>query len=334
MFEEQYRKMNQAITPSEALNDETFALMKEAQDHRAAPPPKPLRWKPALIASAGGLVAAMLVGVVLLGFWLQRDPKIEEDQFGSLEQVFEEDMAGSSQPPKTEKPENEAPTQDPEAAPEDDGLAENNGTGTAPDPSEPNDEEAENDEKVEEGGDENGSAALEGDPRLPDVINDGTTVTYLSIREFLNALSDEKKTPGYGKNYYQARELLIVPSRLPEQSRFRHMHLDTETGKYSYSYLFTAEGKEYFLDIEVDAKTPKTLRDLNLKKDEVRNETVQTGQKGDQLFYLFGKEDYIIVTVSEVNSMVALTEEQVSYLMAPFALERCTITNLLVDMTY
>lgn len=335
MLEEQYRKYFQEITPSDALNEETFVLMKEAQDHRAAPPPKPLRWKPAVVASATGTVAAALVAVIVAGFWLHGGKKTVEieDMAGSLDVVVnnsansavqESDPANDADGSDAEEPTESAPqTQEPEAVPEE---------------SESVSEPEEQPEKFTQ--EESASTAPEStgstssaDPREPDLINDGNTVTYTSIREFLTALA-AKETPGYGSNYYNARELIIVPSRLPDNARFRHFHLNTETGKYSYSYLFTAGGKEYFLDIDVNAKPPKTLRDLNLQKEAIATEELGTGKKGNQLFYLFGQNDYITVTLTEVNSTVALTEEQVAALLANFQLERCSLTNAVLDMKY
>lgn len=343
MFEEQYRKYFQEIQPSDALNEETFALMKEAQDHKASLPPKKLRWKPAVVIPAAGTAAAVLVAVIVGSFWLHNGRKVaEEDELmGSLD-VFvsasdsaaapgndsnaqaedaligddlPEDTGDPQEPLETEKveePSTSAPQEQPESD-SPDGSTGDAASGTSPETMQP----------------DTGTA----DPREPDIINDGTTVTYTSLREFLTTLA-AKETPGYGSNYYNARELIIVPSRLPDNARFRHFHLNTETGKYSYSYLFTTGDKEYFLDIDVNAKPPKTLRDLNLQKEAIATEEIGTGKKGNQLFYLFGQNDYITVTLTEVNSVVALTEEEVATLLADFQLERCSLSNAVLDMKY
>jgi hypothetical protein len=144
----------------------------------------------------------------------------------------------------------------------------------------------------------------------------------------------KKETPGYGKNYYNARDLVIVPSLLPDGARFRHLHLFTETGKYSYSYVFSKDNKDYILDIEVDAKTPKTLRDLKLQQDKIATETVQTGSKDNQMAYLFGENDYVLITVTEVLSATKLTQEQTAPLLTQFALERCSPNNTIINMCY
>lgn len=347
MLEEQYRKYYQEVQPSEELNEETFALMKEAQDHRATMPPKPLRWKAAVIIPAAGTVAAALIAVVVSGFWINRGADVDHlDAAGTLDSVVTDKE--STADPGEEPGKNSAPAEkeeeqvgdilyqdgadsdaEPEAPQEDLPTAdqpeeENQSSGSAP-------EEEQNPEEDEV------DTPASTDPRDPDIINEGDITTYLSLREFLNALS-KKETSGYGDSYYYARELIIVPSALPEQARFRHFHLNSDTGSYSYSYLFPVGDQEYFLDIDVNTDPPTTLRDLNEHKDALAKETVQTGKKGNQLFYLFSDQyttsDYITVTLTQVNSATALTEEEVATLLSQFQLERCSITNGLLDMKY
>ena len=338
MFDEQYRKMNQKIQPSPALNEETAALMREARDHGAALPPKKAVWKAAILIPAASVAAAVLVAAVLLSFWLNRGETIQEATgnpdnviYGESEPDTESED-GSTAPPEEDPlptdPENTAPPEEdlPEAPGEDDGTP---APGTDTPEEDPEDTPEGDEGKPGSTAPSTGSS----DPYGPDVIHDDTTTTYLSIRAFLNALA-KKETPGYGRNYYNARELILVPSKLPNQARFRHLHLENASGKYSYSYLFSANGKEYILDVQVDAKAPKTLQELTIQKKLLSGEKVQTGQKGDQLFFLFGENDYITVTVTEPKSTVLLNEEQVNALLSQFELERCGITNTLIDMVY
>lgn len=345
MFDEQYRKMNQEIQPSPALNEETAALMREARDHGDTLPPKKAVWKAAILIPVAGAVAAVLVAAVLLSFWLHRGETIQEATgnpdnviYGESDTLPEDDAdtppeqgTAPNETPETETPQSPSDESAPETAPENAGSDNGSTDQTEQDaPVEtPENNEGENGNTPES----NTPSEPSSDPWGPEVINDKTTSTYLSLRAFLNALA-KKETPGYGRNYYNARELILVPSKLPEQARFRHLHLNTESGEYSYSYLFPANGKQYLLDIQVEAKVPRTLQELTMQKKLLANEKVQTGQKGDQLFFLFGENDYITVTVSELNNNVLLTEEQVTALLAQFELERCGITNTLVDMVY
>ena len=171
------------------------------------------------------------------------------------------------------------------------------------------------------------------DPRDPVIINDDETRTYTTIRAFLDDLKN-KKTEGYGTHYYTARELIIVPSLLPDNARFRHFYLYPQTGRYAYSYLFTAEGVDYLLDIKVDASSASTLKELNQQKEAIQEEKVLTNFSGNQMMVLFGTSDLVTVSLTAVGSDQELTREQVSALLEQFALERCSLTNTIVDLTY
>ncbi len=350
MFEEQYRKHYQKTAPSDALNDETLALMKEARDHHATEPKKTLRWRPALVLPIAGTAVAALAALIIVGVWMTRSTEYE-DLMGDFDQAFSDSMADSADP-ETEKP-GDKPNYDqqpedetPGDAEADSSIEENKseehqyGTGSQPedDQSEGNDENnsAElpvEDESVSDDSVSAGTTTSPADPYGPEILDDGNTETYLSIREFLNALA-KKETGGYGKNYYNARELIIVPKLLPNGARFRHLHLNTENGKYSYSYLFTKDGIDYIIDIEVDAKVPKTLRDLNLQKNALAEEEILTGSKEDHLYFLFGGRDEVTVTLTSTKATAALTEEETATLLAQFALERCSLANSIVDMKY
>lgn len=341
MFEEQYRKMNRDIAPSEALNDETFALMKEAQDHYAPPPaPKP-KLKAVVLASAATAMAAMLIGAVLLGFWLNKGPGTgEEDIVGNLDELIENQDPAPENPPAS-PPEADEETPDAENTPGDNaGTSSPDGENTAPPPADDDDEEepppAEKPGQTEPTTPEEPGGASPGDPRDPDIINDDTTVTYPSIGEFLTALA-QKTAPGYSKNYYTARDLIIVPTILPEQARFRHMHLNQKNGDYSYSYLFPAGGKEYFLDIEVNAPALK-VNEVASQIGGIAGEKIIIAHSDNQIIYTFfrerGNSAVATVTLTEVNSIIALEEEQVKTLLAQFDLGRYKIDNALINMTY
>lgn len=357
MFEEKYRKYYQEMTPSEELNEETLALMMEARDHRAAEPNQPVRRKSLVWIPIAATAAAAMVALVIVGAWTRGDTY--EDMAGDLENAFSESIPGT-----------DIPDEDPGAAPEgsdqatpDDSLADQTepeqnksdsstssddenksepGSTQPDDPAEGEDQAGSNaggadDSTTEEEEDATGgntnSSPTPADPYAPVVSTAKKTATYLSLRDFLNALA-KKETTGYGSKYYNARELIIVPNLLPDGARFRHLHLNTENGKYSYSYLFTNEGKNYIIDIEVNAKTPKTLRDLNLQKQAIAEEEILTGKKENHLYYLFGTQDEVTVTVTAPESDAALTEEQVATLLEQFKLERCSLTNTVIDMKY
>lgn len=345
MFEEQYRKHYQKISPSDALNDETLALMKEAQDHRATEPKKILRWRPALVLPIAGTAVAAMAAVIIVGVWMTRSTEYE-DMMGDLDQAFSDSAEPETEkpqdePPYDQQPEDETPGDAEADIPSEENKSEEQqyGTGSQPegDPSESPEENKGTDLPVEDEpvSDENVSAGTTtpADPYGPEILDDGTTETYLSIREFLNALA-KKETGGYGKNYYNARELIIVPKLLPDGARFRHLYLNTKNGKYFYSYLFTKDGNEYIIDIEVSAKTPKTLPELTLQKNALAGEEILTGSKEDHLYFLFGGRDEVTVTLTDTKATAALTEEETATLMAQFALERCSLANFIVDMKY
>ncbi len=352
MFEDQYRKHYQNTLPSQELNDETLALMQEAQDHRATEPERSPRWRPAVIIPLTATLAATITLVVLMGIWLRDNDTPYSDDIGTLDTIINNSEEEFNVLPETDDSlSQEEEQQEEEPAPEQSDDTETKNTATPePETEQPEEnksdsgtekpkEEAKPEETVPEDTKEPGNKEEEEpavdsvDPRDPDIINDETTATYTTIRAFLNALAN-KETPGYGEKYYNAKELIIVPAKLPNRARFRHFHLYTDTGKYAYSYIFTKDNTDYFIDIEVDAYPPLTLRDLYLQKQEVKTEEIRTGKKGNQLFFLFGKKDYITVTLTQYQSNTALTEEQVAELLKGFKLERCSLTNVIIDMTY
>lgn len=360
MFEDRYREYYQKLNPSDELNAETLALMQEAQDHRAAEPEKPLRWRPAYTVSIAGTAAAVVAVMIMVGFWFGKGTRYDE-MSGDLDTLVlggSQTSGGTSEslPQGTDDSNGSQETENGaigvssassgnSASPAEGDKPGSTGSADPDSPADNTDQQpADGNSSPAPGGDEPGGGQKPEeqpgqqpetpvDPREPVIINNSTTRTYTTIRSFLNALS-KKTAEGYGSNYYTARELIIVPSLLPDNARFRHFYLYPETGKYAYSYVFTADGKDYIIDIKADIKAAKTLKELNQQKAAVAEEQLRTNASGNQLMYLFGSSDLVTVTLTAVGSAEKPTQEQVAALLAQFKLERCSLTNPIVDMAY
>ncbi len=378
MFEKQYKKYCQEMTPSPALDQETVALMQEAQNHRAAPPPQPLRWRPAVVLPIAGTAVAAAIALVLTGGWLLRgggdtfDDTFTDDFDSVFESIGDEGQSDSSddgefsdemQPDDSADKEaskedvldsdadeeqsnqnelkDEDEKSDPAEKPEQDQPEGDLSGGTSSAPDDEADKDEENQSSTPPSSDSDKTDKTDDaeipttpmDPYGPEVSHEKGIDTYLSIREFIDALA-KKETAGYGKNYYNARELLIVPNLLPDGARFRHLHLNTKNGKYNYSYYFAKDGQDYIIDIEINAKTPKNLNELRLMKQDIAKEEILSAKKDDQLFFLFGKQDEVTVTLTDVHAATRLTEEETAALLSQFKLERCTLTNSIIEMKY
>lgn len=338
MLEKPYRNYCEEIVPSEALNEETVALMMEAQNHRAAPAPAPLRWKPALVLPIAGTAVAAVLALILTGAWfLNRGGEHYEDAIaGNVDELFQDQLSDkeNNTPKPDAPPEPEDPAPGEEEPPGDempDTAPPEEKPGTSAPPTDLPEEENKNEPSQD--GAEEPSIAVPADPYGPEISGEKNVETYLSLRSFIDALTN-KTAKGYGKNYYNARELLIVPNLLPDGARFRHLHLDTKTGEYAYSYYFEAGGKDYIIDIDVKPTVPKNLTELRLLKEHALTEEVYTGKKGDQLYYLFGEQDEVTVTLTDVKATELLTEEETAALLTQFGLERCSLTNPVIDMKY
>lgn len=93
MFKDQYNQQMDEITPSPSLNEETLALMQEAQEHPLPMPSKPqkMRWiLPVCVSGA----AAMLALTVGLSVWLSR-PELMNDLKGQGELFLSVDSSVS-----------------------------------------------------------------------------------------------------------------------------------------------------------------------------------------------------------------------------------------------
>ncbi len=378
MFEKQYKKYCQEMTPSPALEKETVALMQEAQNHRTAPPPQPLRWRPAVVLPIAGTAAAAAIALVITGGWLLRgdgdtfNDTFTEDFDSVFESIEDEEQAPgtddgeiSDEMQPDDSADKEIPEEDglksdsdedqsnqndlkdedeksnPSEKPEQDQLKEEPSEGTSSVPDDEDEKKEENQSSTPPSSDSDDADKSDDaeipttpiDPYGPEVSHEKGIDTYLSIREFIDALA-KKETTGYGKNYYNARELLIVPNLLPDGARFRHLHLNTKNGKYNYSYYFAKDGQDYIIDIEINAKTPKNLNELRLMKQDIAKEEILSAKKDDQLFFLFGKQDEVTVTLTDVHAANRLTEEETATLLSQFKLERCTLTNNIIEMKY
>ncbi len=345
MFKDQYNKIYRDAVPSPALEQETLARMAEAQEHlylekepQTAPKRKLIL---PLSLSAAAAVLALTVG---LSFWLNR-PDYIDDSMGDMDTILSDvpslkpekdpdadSMLGTA-PDEEQKGDSAAPpeenkgTQKPSATPNDED--ENKAPADEGEDPSTEDEQLKGDDSAEQEPEQVAPA----DPTLPVEINNATTTTYASLQFFLDDLS-QGTALGYKKNYYADSSLIIVPSFLPQTSRFRQLYLNS-SGKYSYSYCFTAEDQQYFLDIEVGATLPRTLRDLNLRKTSAKTEKIGFDKKGNQRIYYFGNFDKCTVTLRPVDSKAALpTVEQTDTLLGNFTLARCTAENPLLSLTY
>ena len=350
MFKDQYHKIYQDAAPSPALEQETLARMAEAQEHlylekETQPAPKRKLILP-LSLSAAAAVLALTVG---LSFWLNR-PEYIEDSMGDMDTIIsgspstkpekdpdaEDFLSGTADDEQkgdsAAKPDENKGTQKPSATPDEEAEGENKAPVDVGDEGE--EPSAEDDQsKGEDAEAQEPEQQAPADPTIPIEIENATTTTYASLQFFLDDLS-QGTALGYKKNYYADSSLIIVPSFLPRTARFRQLYLNS-SGKYSYSYCFSAADQQYFLDIEVGATLPRTLRDLNLRKSSALTEKVGFDKKGNQRIYYFGNFDKCTVTLRPVDAKAPLpTQEQTDTLLGDFQLARCTAENPLLSMVY
>ena len=345
MFKDQYNKIYQDAAPSPALEQETLARMAEAQEHLyLGKEPQSAPKRKLILPLSLSAAAAMLALTIGLSVWANR-PDYITDSMGEMDQFLSGESAPEKEPVRDEflggapgdalKGESAAPpeenigTQKPSAAPGEEAENENKA---------PIDDEGEGEEPSTEGEPSKGDDAEEqnpeeqapADPTMPVEINNKTTTTYASLQFFLDDLS-QGTALGYKKNYYADSSLIIVPSFLPRTARFRQLY----NGKYSYSYCFTDGEQQYFLDIEVGATLPRTLRDLNLRMASAKTEKVGFDKKGNQRIYFFGNFDKCTVTLRPVDAKAPLpTAEQTAALLGDFLPVRGTAENPLLSMVY
>ena len=371
MFKDEYNKQFEEIAPSPALNEETLALMKEAQAHPLSKPAKPQKKRWVLPICVSG-AAAMLALTVGLSFWLSRPEEFDDIMGDPYDEVFmqaddssvsDQTAADSADPNDSlggaqnnssaaddadkatsndsegdtdSKPQSGADASGDKAEGGDTGKPDEN-KGSAPDSDdsdsapEPSGDEEPAPEQPDSDASPSAPPAEEDDPKAPVEITDKKTETYFSLRAYVDAVA-AKKTIGYKTNYLMEEPLVIVPSRLPTTARFRQVYAYSNGG-YTYSYLMEGDGTSYFLNVAVSATQPRTQRDLQLRVQGIDEEKKLLKKTKNQWTYYFGNYDKAIVTVTTVDGK-AVSMEQAEPLLTSLDFARYTVQNGLVELTY
>lgn len=343
MFKDEYNKQFEDVTPSPALNEETLALMKEAQAHpMPTAKPQKLRWVLPVCVSGAAAMLALTIG---LAFWL-RNPEIVDDIKGYDEFFLQVGDSATSDGVKSDLMVNDDADQ--KGAPTDDqetiensaanlGAAEqtDENKGASEEPSSDGEttdpEQEQNEDPAPEKPESEVPPAEPIDPKAPVEITDKKTETYLSLRAFLDAVAT-KKTIGYKTNYLTEEPLVIVPAWLPTNVRFRQVYAYSNGG-YTYSYVLDGENESYFLNVAVSATLPKTQRDLQLRLKGISAEEKLLKQTPQQWTYYFGNYDKAIVTVTTIDGKF-VSMEQVEPLLTNMNFARYTVQNSLVELSY
>jgi len=168
-------------------------------------------------------------------------------------------------------------------------------------------------------------APNEVDPLPPEIINNSSCVTFPSLSEFVAAI-EQRSAAGYGKNYYNARPLLLLPSRLPDDAIFRCLYLYPQSGDYSYSFRFEYQKTLYLLEFKVDAALPATAMEVGDYTAAIRKETPKREVAENILTYTFGK-DRVTATLSAPKSEQPIDEALAKKLFSTVILERCSAEN-------
>jgi hypothetical protein len=237
---------------------------------------------------------------------------------------------GSSKPEQPQEEQKQEPV-DGAPAPCTSKPEENKGTSTPENQTPPADDSVpqENEEQPKE---ENSTPPAPADPLAPIVVQDKNTETYPSIQAYLDALS-AKKTLGYQKNYLADPALVLVPSRLPQQSRFRQLYAKSN-GAYSYSYIVADGENQYFLEISVAATFPRTLRDLNLRLRGLKGEYEGMDPLENKRTYYFGNFEEVSVCLNPIGEKPLPNLEETNRILADLEIDRYAVQNTLVQMTY
>ncbi len=339
MFEDRYRELYKKITPPAALEQETLALMAEARDHQAKEPesiPHRHRVYAALIASA----AVLAVTVTVTAFVLHGRLPAKEDDVGifpglssgaaskgqlisgSSDQADSATSGDSTANGQTGSAGSKAQGGDSTAGSSNPGSTENgatavnNGSGSG-----------------STGSSSESTGASAADPRVPAIINNSTTRTYLSISDYLTLL-DNKTAPGYGKSYYNTRQLMIVPASLPNKAHFIQFQLSPKTGAYCYSYWINYAGADYLLQVDAQVLLPGTLREVTLQLEQAKSEAVTMEEQGNRRTYSFGDKDKVLVTLTKIGDDTPPDMALTQAILEKFSLERCTPGNTLVNLFY
>ncbi len=344
--------MFREVKPSAELEAETLGLLLELRDHPPAPPAPKRNLKPLFITTAS-LVAALLITVIGVGFF-HGVVKKEEDYFdfsedSVIDDLFEDkselkdDNAG--QTPPEDPAEDRGKENEKDSSSQDDSSDDSNEDGnetmdSAPDEEKSNDEEPsvsdETDVLIENDEESlrfewSGSEAVLAKVSEPEKLNTGGYRTYLSIKEFADAL-DKRATMGYGNRYYNARELLIVPSKLPN-CRFRQLYLDSNTGAYTYQYT-VLNGPLYYLTIENKSQRAANLQQLKEQISDLEGETVNVTREGNKAVYTFGSEVVTATLTVAGSGSIEIPQDHIDKIFDSLALTRCTLDNQLLEMTF
>ncbi|MBQ8600274.1 MAG: hypothetical protein IJ407_02690 [Clostridia bacterium] len=316
MFEEQYRKAFDQALPSEELQQETLALLQEAQDHHIQPEQPVRKWKLAYTVSLAGTAAAILICVVSASFWMDRGQKYDEieGEWTTNDSLFSENEAFCSDDPAENTVEDSAASL----------HQDENKTASGSD----EDSDQAEDSELKSDNEENKS-----DNNAPVIVNNGETKTYLSLADFVEEL-EAMSAPGFGTNYLYSKELLIIPSLTYEEARFRCLYLDIASGNYSYSYLITSEGVQYYLEIRTELTLPKTADALSKILENISaNITFRKEENGYR--YSFEEQGEVTVRVYPTDGTAIPDEETADQILKThFSLHRYDPDNPCLNMTY
>lgn len=157
------------------------------------------------------------------------------------------------------------------------------------------------------------------------IIESYACKTYTELPSFVAAI-EARNTPGYGSEYYNARELLLLPTRLPDGAKFRYLYLNPQTGNYSYSFQFEEKKVLYLLDFEVSQVLPSSALSMEEALQGIRNEKVTRSIKGASLSCTFGN-DRVSVTLSAPKSKKAPSSALCKKFLDVTIIERCSLDN-------
>lgn len=319
MFEKQYKETFDEIRPSDSLQQETLELMKEAQNHRLAPEPPRKTWKLAYTVSLASTAAAIMVCVVSASFWLSQGQKFEESEgdwtaVGDKDDAFSEDQSDDANMSIIDPGESSNENKNYDAPSSSSSPGADN-------------KDKESDASTEDEMEEN--IEKESYPNAPVVIDTADTKTYLSLGAFLNAIN-AMETPGFGTNYLNSKELLLLPASLPEGARFRCLYLDTVSGDYTYSYLLESG---YYLEIKVSADLPKTADELTTLQQDLPAEYILK-KNGNQRSYLFGNFAEMSVSLLPIGNAELPDETAADELLKAFDPALYNGNNSYLDLTY
>ncbi len=366
MFEQEYKKMFRDVKPSRDLEAETLGLLIEMRDHPPVEAAPTRRLKPFIISAAASLAAVFLLTFIGIGVHqnmlnkrmeseLLLDDSVAEDI--TQDSLFEDEKKGDMDAEAPEQDEEAADSDEDDAADKkEDSAPEDDKDGTAND-----DKEDDRGSKDEVGNEDKNDDKSDGNQTPPqqDVIleyhqyyykddtgamyyiqnnyppvenNTGGIRTYLSIKEFADAL-EKKSTLGYGARYYNARELLIVPTKLPAKCCFRQLYLNHTTGAYTYQYGAAYMGDPYLVTVENKSPRAKSLQELKDQISYLPGEDVQYSIDGNVMTYTFGAET-VTVTVTAAVKGAELTDNACRALFNNIDLSRATLDNEILAMTF